>query len=221
MKDPVLVYLEGGSQRAGSGPGDLVMAVREKPEWLLVVVSHLNGADPRVRGSAAFVLARICEENAAQVARFVPDLAAALEHEELPTRSGVMRAIARIAEADPAALEDDFDTIRLGLFDPVHADIRAYAAHAVACFGARGRESGRRAFPHLAESLRRFHDKERPADLVDALLLLARKSDDSALRSDIWRAVRRHENHPDPRVQATVRSIGVLKRELETDNAAS
>jgi hypothetical protein len=221
VKDPVLIYLEGGPQRTGPGPDDLVQVMREKPEWLEIVVSHLNGRDPRVRGGAALVLARLSDENAVPLVPFVPALAAALDHEELPTRSGVMRAIARIADAAPAALEEDFDLIRLGLFDPVNAEIRAQAARAVAFYGARNRESGRRAFPHLAESLRRFHDKEQPVDLVEALLLLARKSDDPTLRADIWRAVRRHENHRDRAVQEAVRAIGSLARESEANGPAS
>src|SRR5512140_2282359 len=202
VKDPVLVYLEGGGRRAAGGRDDLVDRLHSEPHLISRVVLHLNGPDARVRSEAARVLAELAEELPELVAAFVPELAQALENEESATRLAATRAIAAIAAHRPAALEDDFDTIRLGLFDPLNPDIRAKAAEAIAQFGRSDAAAARRVFPHLAEALRRFHDQDRPAELFRCLGLLARASDDPALRNDIWRAARRHEKHEDPVVRA-------------------
>jgi hypothetical protein len=209
LKDPILAILEGGAQRAGA-PDELMVLIRSDPDAVGRLIAHLNGADPRVRSGAAVVLGRLAGEFADLLAGQVPGLVQALEHEELPTRAGAWRAIAAVAARDPGAVEDDFDTIRLGLFEPLNSEIRAEAARTVASFGGRDVESARRAFPHLAEALRRFHDRDGAADLVRGLADLARSRDDLALRRDIWRAARRHENHPDADVRRIVREIGTL-----------
>jgi hypothetical protein len=213
MKDAVLIHLEGGSQRSAGGPEDLTALVRADPGLIERLGTHLNGADPRVRGGAAGVLAEILGEFPDRMAAIVPDLVMALDHEEPPTRAGAFTALARIAESRADLLENDFDAIRLGLFEPLNAGVRRPAVQTVALFGSGDAVRARRAFPHLAEALRRFHDRPGASDLVHALRLMAETNTDRAIIEDIWRTLRRYEKHTDPEVRRDVAAVKSLIRE--------
>lgn len=209
MKDAVLTHLEGGSQRSGGGPADLCALVRLDPALIDRLADHLGGADPRVRGGAAGVLALVIGEFPDRMEPVVPALVLALQNDDPPTRTGAYAALAAIAKVRPDLLEDDFDTIRLGLFEPLNAGVRREAVDAVASYGSGDAVRGRRAFPHVAEALRRFHDRAGAVDLVRALRTIAETSADPLLRDDVWRTLRRHAKHPDPAVRD---DVGVVER---------
>lgn len=213
MKDAVLTHLEGGSQRSGGGgPADLAALVRLDPALIDRLADHLAGADPRVRGGAAGVLAEVIGDFPDRMEPVVPALVLALQHDDPPTRTGAYAALASIAKIRPSLLEEEFDTIRLGLFEPLNAGVRREAVAAVARFGSGDAVRGRRAFPHVAEALRRFHDRPGATDLVRALRVIAETNAEPLLRDDIWRTLRRHARHPDPAVRADVDAVERLVR---------
>ncbi|HEX7880556.1 MAG TPA: hypothetical protein VF720_14170 [Candidatus Eisenbacteria bacterium] len=176
------------------------------------LVGLLEHVDPRVRGGAADGLAALAEQDAALLVSHVTALSMALSREETQTRVGAQRALAAVAGVAPASLEDEFDQIRLGAFDPANTDLRRYAALAIGHYGAGDDTRGRRAFPHLAEALRRFHDRARPADLLDGMLLLARSPASDWLKNELWKSARKHEAHTDTAVRDRVAEIGRLVR---------
>lgn len=210
MKDPIQALLEGGAQRPGPAPAEVADLAARDDGALVRLGELVNGRDPRVRGGAAEALACLAERDPARVAPLVPELAMALEQEETMTRLGAHRALAEVARGVPESLDDDFDAVRLGVFDPVNADIRRCAALSLGRFGAGNPERGWRAFPHLAEALRRFHDAPRAADLMEGVALLARSPAEPRLRAEIWKAARKHEKHADAAVRALVEEIRSL-----------
>lgn len=215
MKDPIEKELLDVALHPGVGVMRLAAAlVAQGPDPAVLgrVEGYLSHDDPRLRGAAAETLAVLAERLPEAVRPHVPALVAALDRDETHTRQEAYRALAAVAVVDPLAFEDDFDVVRLGAFDPANAAIRRHSALAVARFGAGDAERGRRAFPHLAEALRRFHDRERPVDLVEALAVLARKAPDPWLRAEIWKSARRLERHADAGVRALVDEIGRLVR---------
>lgn len=210
MKDPIQALLEGGAQRPGPAPAEVAELAARDDAALARLGELINGRDPRVRGGAAEALACLADSHPERVAPLVPALALALEQDETMTRLGAHRALAAVARAVPQALDDDFDAVRLGVFDPVNADIRRCAALSLGRFGAGDADRGRRAFPHLAEALRRFHDAPRAAELLEGIALLARSPHEPELRAEIWKAARKHEKHADPAVRALVEEIRSL-----------
>src|SRR5262245_48817250 len=98
--------------------------VRRDPTLIDRVAVHLAASDPRVRGGAASALAELAEGDPLRLEPWLAALVTALDCEELPTRLGAYRALAAIASQRPEALDDEFDTIRLGLFDPASPEIR-------------------------------------------------------------------------------------------------
>lgn len=206
------IQLKGGAQRPGPSPADMATQVADDPGAVARLVALLDNADPRVRGGAAEALAALAERDAAQLVPHVEALALALGQEETQTRVGAQHALAAVARVAPGALEVEFDQVRLGAFDPHNLDMRRWAALAIGHFGAGHEARGRRAFPHLAEALRRFHDAPRAADLVEGVALLARAETSEWLKNEIWKAARKHEKHPDPAVRALVAEIAGLVR---------
>jgi hypothetical protein len=135
---------------------------------------------------------------------------AALDHEETQTRLAAHRALAALAAHDPTLLEDEIDVVRLGVFDPLNPEIRRSAALCLGHFGAGNTGYGRKALPHLAEAVRRFHDRPGAAGLFEGIAVLARGSRDELLKKEMWKAVRRHEKHPDEEVRRMVGSIATF-----------
>ena len=207
MKDPLESLLQGGAQRPGDAPAEVAARLAQEPEAISRMPVLLGGADPRVRGGAAEALALFAETDPDAVAPFVADLVAALDFEEIHTREQAWRALAAVALTQPERLADEFDLIRLGAFDPANPTIRRYAALAIARFGAGHPERARRAFPHLAEALRRFHDRPRSADILGAIALLARGGADAWLKGEIWKSARKHERHPNPAMRQLFQEI--------------
>lgn len=214
MKDPLVTILQGGVQRPGSTAAEVATIVAGDAAAIARLVGLLESADPRVRGGAADGLAALAEQEAPALVPHVEALAHALSREETQTRVGAQRALAAVAAVAPTALEDEFDQIRLGAFDPANNDLRRWAALAIGHYGAGDDARGRRAFPHLAEALRRFHDHRRPSDLLSGMLLLARAQSSDWLKSEIWKAARKHEAHSDPAVREVVAEIGHLVRSV-------
>ncbi|MDZ4805491.1 MAG: hypothetical protein SGI90_11575 [Candidatus Eisenbacteria bacterium] len=210
MKDPLVAILQGGVQRPGSTAAEVATIVAGDAVAIERLAGLLENADPRVRGGAADGLAALSERDPAALVPHVEALAHALAREETQTRVGAQRALAAVAEVAPTALEDEFDQIRLGAFDPANNDLRRWAAMAIGHYGAGDDVRGRRAFPHLAEAIRRFHDHRRPSDLLFGVLLLARAETSDWLKNEIWKSARRHEAHPDPAVREKVAEIGRL-----------
>lgn len=189
-----------------------VAAAGPDPGVVARLAGFLGDDDPRLRGAAAETLALLAERAPEAVRPHVAALVESLHCDEIHTRQESYRALAAVALVDPLALEEEFDLVRLGAFDPANPAIRRHSALAVARFGAGDPERGRRAFPHLAEALRRFHDRERPGDLVEALAILARRDPDPWLRAEIWKSARKLERHPDAAVRQIVDEIGALVR---------
>jgi len=212
MKDPLVTILQGGVQRPGSTAAEVATIVAGDAAAIERLVGLLRSADPRVRGGAADGLAVLAEQDASTLVPHVEALAQALACEETQTRVGAQRALAAVAAVAPTALEEEFDQIRLGAFDPANNDLRRWSALAIGHYGAGDDARGRRAFPHLAEALRRFHDHRRPADLLAGVLLLARAPSTDWLKNEIWKAARKHEAHLDPAVREQVAEIGRLVR---------
>lgn len=212
MKDPMEMQLKGGAQRPGPSPVDMATQVADDPGAVARLVALLDNADPRVRGGAAEALAALAERDAAQLVPHVEALALALGQEETQTRVGAQHALAAVAGVAPEALEAEFDQVRLGAFDPHNLDMRRWAALAIGRYGAGHDARGRRAFPHLAEALRRFHDAPRAADLMEGVALLARAETSEWLKTEIWKAARKHEKHGDAAVRALVAEIAGLVR---------
>lgn len=215
MKDPLEKELLDVALHPGVGVERFVQTLEAggpDPEVLARISAFLAHDDPRLRGAAAESFAVLAERHPGPVRPHVGALIDALHHDEMHTRQEAYRALAAVAAFDPTAFEDEFDLVRLGAFDPGNAAIRRYSALAVARFGSGDSERGRRAFPHLAEALRRFHDRERPADLVEALAVLARGKPDDWLRAEIWKSARKLERHPDSIVRQLVDEIGTLVR---------
>jgi HEAT repeat protein len=212
MKDPMEVQLKGGAQRPGPSPAEMATQVADDPAAVTRLVALLENGDPRVRGGAADALAALAERDAVQLVPHVEALALALGQEETQTRVGAQRALAAVAAVAPAALDAEFDQVRLGAFDPHNLELRRWAALAIGRFGAGHEARGRRAFPHLAEALRRFHDAPRAADLVEGMALLARAEASEWLKAEIWKAARKHEKHIDPAVRSLVAEIAGLVR---------
>lgn len=206
------MQLKGGSQRPGPTPTEMATQVADDPGAVTRLVALLDNADPRVRGGAADALAALAERDAAQLVAHIEALALALGQEETQTRVGAQRALAAVAAVAPGALDAEFDQVRLGAFDPHNLDLRRWAALAIGRYGAGHEARGRRAFPHLAEALRRFHDAPRAADLMEGVALLARAEASDWLKTEIWKSARKHEKHADPAVRALVMEIGGLVR---------
>lgn len=212
MKDPLVTILQGGVQRPGATASQVADMVVGDASAVVRLVALLEHADPRVRGGAADGLAELAEKEAATLVPHVTALAVALSREETQTRVGAQRALAAVAGVSPASLEDEFDQIRLGAFDPANTDLRRYAALAMGRYGAGDDTRGRRAFPHLAEALRRFHDRSRPADLLEGMKVLAEAPTSDWLKNELWKSARKHEAHADPAVRERVAAIGRLVR---------
>jgi HEAT repeat protein len=208
MKDPMETQLKGGAQRPGPGPVEMATQVADDPAKVARLVALLENVDPRVRGGAADALAALADRDAAQLVPHVEALAIALGQEETQTRVGAQHALAVVARVAPESLEVEFDQVRLGAFDPHNLELRRWAALAIGRYGAGHEARGRRAFPHLAEALRRFHDAPRAADLMEGVALLARADASEWLKAEIWKAARKHEKHPDSAVRALVAEIG-------------
>jgi HEAT repeat protein len=215
MKDPLVAILQGGVQRPGATAAQVADMVAGDAEAVGRLVNLLDHADPRVRGGAADGLAALAERDATSLVAHVTALSTALSREETQTRVGAQRALAAVAGVAPAALEEEFDQIRLGAFDPANTDLRRHAALAIGRYGAGDDTRGRRAFPHLAEALRRFHDRGRAADLLDGFLLLAEAPASDWLKNEIWKSARKHEAHADPAVRDRVAAIARLVRPSE------
>jgi hypothetical protein len=210
MKDPLESLLQGGAQRPGDAPAEVAARLAQEPEAISRMPVLLGGADPRVRGGAAEALALFAETDPDAVAPFVADLVAALDFEEIHTReqAGARWPLWPSAASGWRRVRPDPP----GAFDPANPTIRRYAALAIARFGAGDPERARRAFPHLAEALRRFHDRPRSADILGAIALLARGGADAWLKGEIWKSARKHERHPDPAMRQLVEEIGALVR---------
>lgn len=218
MKDPLESLLQGGAQRPGDAPAEVAARLRQDPEAISRMPVLLGGADPRVRGGAAEALALLAETHPDRVAPLAPALVAALDFDEMHTKEMALRALAAVAVTNPEALEDEFDLVRLGAFDPANAQMRRYGVLALGRFGVGNAARARRAFPHLAEALRRFHDRDRSTDILAAMALLARGAGDAAeppdewLKREIWKSARKHDRHPDPAMRQLVEEIGALVR---------
>ncbi len=211
MKDAIEKQLKGGAHGAGSA-AELMDLMRDEPDAPARLAACLADPDPQVRGGAAEALAVLAERNTTAVLPIAPALIEAMDQEETRTRIGACRALAAIAAANPDAVEEEIDALRLGVFDPAHPDMRRHTALLLGRFGAGHPERGRRVFPHLAEAVRRFHDRPGAPDLMEGIAALCAAPVTPDLGREIWKAVRSHERHADARVRDAVTRISARVR---------